>query len=78
MLFRGWETAGGREEKAMKYRRFAAFVLTGVLAAGLAAAPAQVRAEEAGESPLQEERRRRRKKERKTGRRSPGRRKLPR
>ena len=36
-------------------KRFIALLLTGVLAAGLAAAPAQVRAEETGESPAQEE-----------------------
>ena len=36
-------------------KRFMALLLTGVLAASLAAAPAQVRAEETGESPVQEE-----------------------
>ena len=35
----------------MNYRRFMAFLLTGVLAAGLAAAPVRVRAEENGDKP---------------------------
>ncbi|MBR7045396.1 MAG: hypothetical protein IKI23_07030 [Lachnospiraceae bacterium] len=38
----------------MNYRRFMALLLTGVLAAGLAAAPAQVWAEESGEGIVQE------------------------
>ena len=39
----------------MRYRRFTALLLAGVLAAGLAAAPVRVRAEETGENPPPEE-----------------------
>lgn len=46
--------AGSREEKRMNYRRFMAFLLTGVLVAGLAAAPVRVRAEENGDKPEEE------------------------